>query len=133
MLNFTRYLAYLEYVHRALLVQFTSFIMHRVYTAVRTSCVHHNIFYYHYVCGRLSVDRPGRYTVRLTMLFYHNDKRRGDGIVLGLEGLIEVSPNTLAQGQRPPAKAPKHVVAVADRPTDGGIFCTDPLTRLAPC
>ncbi|CAM9809949.1 unnamed protein product, partial [Laminaria digitata] len=31
-------------------------------------------FYY-----RLSVDRPGRYTVRLTVIFYHNDKRRGDG------------------------------------------------------
>lgn len=40
---------------------------------------------------RLLVDRPGRYTVRLTVIFYHNDKRRGDGIVLGLDDLIEVS------------------------------------------
>lgn len=44
-----------------------------------------------YVIHRLSVDRPGRYTVRLTVVFYHNDKRREDGIVLGLDDLIEVS------------------------------------------
>ena len=60
-------------------------------------CLRGNIvFYAGIACGRLLVDRPGRYTVRLTMIFYHNDERRGDGIVLGLDDLIEVSPNTLA-------------------------------------
>lgn len=44
--------------------------------------------------GRLPVDRPGHYTVRLTVVFHHNDKRRGDGIVLALEDLLEASLTT---------------------------------------
>lgn len=39
---------------------------------------------------RLSVDRPGHYTVRMTVVMYHEDDRRGDGVELGLEDLLKV-------------------------------------------
>lgn len=37
------------------------------------------------------MDRPGHYTVRLSLVFYHNDERRADGIKLDLSDLMEVS------------------------------------------
>lgn len=40
--------------------------------------------------GRLPVKRPGLYTVRLTVIFFHDDERRGDGITLGVDELMEV-------------------------------------------
>ncbi|CAN0173813.1 unnamed protein product, partial [Ectocarpus sp. 12 AP-2014] len=43
------------------------------------------LFYY-----RLPVERPGLYTVRLTVVFFHDDQRRGDGITLGVDELMEV-------------------------------------------
>eukprot|EP00752_Nemacystus_decipiens_P008487 g7584.t1 len=43
------------------------------------------VFFY-----RLPVDRPGLYTVRLTLMFYHNDERRGDGITLGVNDVLKV-------------------------------------------
>ncbi|CAM9678211.1 unnamed protein product [Ectocarpus sp. 4 AP-2014] len=43
------------------------------------------LFYY-----RLPVERPGLYTVRLTVVFFHDDERRGDGITLGVDELMEV-------------------------------------------
>lgn len=43
---------------------------------------------------RLGVDRPGRYTVRLSLIFYHNDERRADGVKLNLSDLIEVHVGT---------------------------------------
>ncbi|CAM9825648.1 unnamed protein product, partial [Scytosiphon promiscuus] len=49
------------------------------------------LFYY-----RLPVGRPGLYTVRLTVVFYHNDERRGDGITLGVDDLIEVRLNCVS-------------------------------------
>lgn len=40
--------------------------------------------------GRLAVDRPGLYTVRLTLLFFNDDERRGDGITLDIDDLLRV-------------------------------------------
>ena len=40
--------------------------------------------------GRLPVERAGLYTVRLTVVFFHEDERRGDGITLGVDELMEV-------------------------------------------
>ena len=37
------------------------------------------------------MDRPGLYTVRLTLVFYHNDERREDGITLGIDDVLKVS------------------------------------------
>lgn len=45
---------------------------------------------YYLVSGRLSVGRPGLYTVRMTVLFHHDDERRDDGIKLGVEDLLKV-------------------------------------------
>jgi len=36
------------------------------------------------------VDRAGLYTVRLTLIFYHDDERRRDGVALGVDDLMEV-------------------------------------------
>lgn len=41
--------------------------------------------------GRLLVDRPGHYTVRMTVLLYHEDEKRRDGVHLELEDLLKVS------------------------------------------
>lgn len=43
------------------------------------------------IFGRLLVDRPGHYTVRMAVVLYHEDDKRGDGLHLGLEDLLEVS------------------------------------------
>lgn len=42
-------------------------------------------------CDRLFVDTPGHYTVRMTVVLYNEDAKRGDGVVLGLEDLLEAS------------------------------------------
>lgn len=36
------------------------------------------------------MDRPGLYTVRLTLVFNHNDERRGDGITLRVDDVLKV-------------------------------------------
>lgn len=39
---------------------------------------------------RLSVDRPGHYTLRLALVFYHEDEKREDGVELGIDDLVRV-------------------------------------------